>query len=146
MGLRRRAPGSPAAEAAPERAQRRGARALWQNGALCRRAIASSGRAKTISRSSAPWSAANLLFAESGITGVGNDDVTPLAELREAHEAGLLWVARDAAGAPIGFRALAPHELGPGLAAVVADETARGLDPAQRVAMRCALADEPEPR
>jgi GNAT superfamily N-acetyltransferase len=45
-----------------------------------------------------------------------------------------------------GFQVLAPHELGPGLAAVVRDETARGLDPRQRVAMRRELATEPEPR
>ena len=44
-----------------------------------------------------------------------------------------------------GFRALAPHELGPGLAAVVRDEAARGLDPAQRVAMRRDLAVERQP-
>lgn len=40
----------------------------------------------------------------------------------------------------LGFRTLAPQELGPGLAALVRDETARGLDPAQRVAMRLDLA------
>ena len=45
-----------------------------------------------------------------------------------------------------GFRVLAPHEIGPGLAAVVRDETARGLDPRQRVAMRRELATEPKPR
>jgi GNAT superfamily N-acetyltransferase len=45
--------------------------------------------------------------------------------------------------ASAGFRALAPGELSPGLAAVVRDETARGLDPAQRVVMRRELAAEP---
>ena len=44
-----------------------------------------------------------------------------------------------------GFRELAPHELGPGLAAVVSDEAARGLDPAQRVAMRRDLAVRRQP-
>jgi GNAT superfamily N-acetyltransferase len=45
----------------------------------------------------------------------------------------------------VGFRVLAPHELGPGLAEVVREETARGLDPAQRVAMRRDLAGERSP-
>jgi protein-L-isoaspartate(D-aspartate) O-methyltransferase len=40
----------------------------------------------------------------------------------------------------MGFRALAPNEIGPGLEAIVRDETARGLDPARRVAMRYDLA------
>ena len=47
------------------------------------------------------------------------------------------WNAPFYAGA--GFRALAPHEIGPGLAEVVRDETARGLDPARRVVMRLDL-------
>jgi GNAT superfamily N-acetyltransferase len=38
--------------------------------------------------------------------------------------------------ASAGFRGLEPHEIGPELAALVRDETARGLDPAQRVVMR----------
>jgi GNAT superfamily N-acetyltransferase len=42
--------------------------------------------------------------------------------------------------ARLGFREVDPRTLGPGLAAVVADETARGLDPARRVAMRRELA------
>lgn len=46
--------------------------------------------------------------------------------------------------ARVGFRTLVPGELGPGLAAVVRDEVARGLDPAQRVVMRRELAAEPE--
>jgi GNAT superfamily N-acetyltransferase len=40
----------------------------------------------------------------------------------------------------LGFRALAPDEVPPGLAAVVAEETARGLDPAARVCMRREIA------
>lgn len=44
-----------------------------------------------------------------------------------------------------GFRALAPHELGPELAALVREEAARGLDPARRVAMRRDLAGERPP-
>lgn len=48
--------------------------------------------------------------------------------------------------ASAGFRRLAPDELGPELAAIVRDETARGLDPAERVVMRCALAGAGEPR
>ena len=36
----------------------------------------------------------------------------------------------------LGFRPLKPGELTPGLAAIVRDEVARGLDPAKRVAMR----------
>lgn len=40
----------------------------------------------------------------------------------------------------LGFRDLAPDELGPGLAAVVSEEAAHGLDPATRVAMRKDLA------
>jgi ribosomal protein S18 acetylase RimI-like enzyme len=39
----------------------------------------------------------------------------------------------------LGFRALAPAELTPGLAAILADEQRRGLDPRRRVAMRCDL-------
>jgi GNAT superfamily N-acetyltransferase len=155
--------------------------------------------------------AANALFAGRGLAGVSADDATSLEELAHAHAAGRLWVARDAAGEPIGFalveiidgeahleeidvdpahgrrgagrallaavsewargaghravtlttfrdipwnapfyeragfRALAPHELGPGLAARVREETARGLDPAQRVAMRLDLAGERPP-
>jgi predicted N-acetyltransferase YhbS len=45
-----------------------------------------------------------------------------------------------------GFRALAPGELGPGLAGRERDEAARGLDPAQRVAMRYDLAIALPPR
>ena len=156
--------------------------------------------------------AANRLFVERGVTGVTTEDVTSLAELLEAHEAGLLWVARRAGGEPIGFallcfadgqphveeidvdpaygrrgigrallqttlswarvaghravtlttfrdipwnapfyasagfRSVAAHEIGPELAAIVRDETARGLDPSQRVTMRHDLAVLPEPR
>jgi GNAT superfamily N-acetyltransferase/ketosteroid isomerase-like protein len=39
----------------------------------------------------------------------------------------------------MGFRALAPDEIGPGLAATMREEAARGLDPATRVAMRLEL-------
>lgn len=136
---------------------------------------------------------------------------TPLEDFRSAQESGLLWVARDPAGTPVGFalvewldgephldeidvhpahgrrglgralvaavldwareagqrgitlttfrdvpwnapfyaslgfRELAPPELGPGLAAALRDEAARGLDPARRVAMRCALRAPGEP-
>jgi len=42
--------------------------------------------------------------------------------------------------ARMGFRPLAAGEIGPELAALVRDETARGLDPAQRVVMRRTLA------
>lgn len=38
--------------------------------------------------------------------------------------------------AHLGFRALAPDELGAGLAAVISEEAAHGLDPSTRVAMR----------
>jgi GNAT superfamily N-acetyltransferase len=41
----------------------------------------------------------------------------------------------------VGFRVLTPSELTPGLAAILADEARRGLDPAKRVAMRRDLAD-----
>ena len=156
--------------------------------------------------------AANRLFVARGVAGVRSQDVTSLAELAEAREAGLLWVARRAGGEPIGFallcfadgqphveeidvdpaygrrgvgralletalawaraashRALtlttfrdipwnapfyasagfrnaAPHEIGPELAAIVQDETARGLDPRQRVVMRHDLAVPAKPR
>lgn len=156
--------------------------------------------------------AANQLFVERGVRGVTGADVTSLAELAEGLAAGLLWVARDGAGEPIGFalvcladglphleeldvdpafgrrgigrallqtvlawaseaghravtlttfrtlpwnepfyssagfRRLEPREVGPELAAIIRDETARGLDPAERVAMRCTLAGAPEPR
>jgi GNAT superfamily N-acetyltransferase len=156
--------------------------------------------------------AANRLFVERGVRGVASGDVTSLAELAEGLAAGLLWVARDGAGEPIGFalvclvdgvphleqldvdpafgrrgigrallravlawaseaghravtlttfrtlpwnepfyasagfRRLGPHEVGPELAAIIRDEAARGLDPAERVAMRCALAGTREPR
>jgi GNAT superfamily N-acetyltransferase len=155
--------------------------------------------------------AANRLFEERGVAGVGADDVTSLAELAEARAAGLLWVARSEGGEAVGFallclvdgqphveeidvdpaygrrgigralletalawargaghravtlttfrdipwnapfyesagfRPIGAHELGPGLAAIVHEEAARGLDPAQRVAMRRELADEPLP-
>jgi len=154
--------------------------------------------------------AANALFEGRGIAGVVANDVTSLEELTHAHVAGLLWVARDRTGEPIGFalldivdghvhleeidvhpahgrrgvgralldtvvgwaqraghravtlttfrdipwnapfyqragfRALAPGELGPGLAALVRDEAARGLDPTQRVVMRRDLAAGPQ--
>lgn len=39
-----------------------------------------------------------------------------------------------------GFRAMAEHELSPALRALVADEIARGLDPATRVTMVCRFA------
>lgn len=42
--------------------------------------------------------------------------------------------------ASCGFRVLAPGEPTPGLAAILADEARRGLDPAKRCAMRCELA------
>ncbi len=56
------------------------------------------------------------------------------------HEAVTLTTFRDVPwNAPFyrraGFRGLAPHELGPALRALVADEAARGLDPATRVIM-----------
>jgi GNAT superfamily N-acetyltransferase len=41
--------------------------------------------------------------------------------------------------ARLGFRVLAPAELSPALQSVVADEAARGLDPATRVVMCCSL-------
>jgi GNAT superfamily N-acetyltransferase len=44
--------------------------------------------------------------------------------------------------ASAGFREVAPDELREGLAAVVRDEAARGLDPAQRVTMRLDLASD----
>ena len=156
--------------------------------------------------------AANELFLGRGLAGVKQEDATSLEELTQAHAQGLLWVAREPGGEPIGFalldvvdgaihleeidvhpahgrcgvgralleavcewagraghravtlttfrgipwnepfyasagfRALAPHEFGPGLAAVVRDETARGLDPAQRVTMRRDLASTPASR
>jgi GNAT superfamily N-acetyltransferase len=155
--------------------------------------------------------AANELFLGRGLAGVKQEDVTSLEELIRAHADGLLWVAREPGGEPIGFalldvvdgaihleeldvhpahgrrgvgrallealcawaeraghgavtlttfreipwneafyasagfRPLAPHELGPGLAGVVRDEAARGLDPAQRVTMRRDLASTPAP-
>ena len=45
--------------------------------------------------------------------------------------------------ARMGFRALAPHEIGPGLVEVVREEAARGLDPATRVTMRRELDEAP---
>lgn len=36
----------------------------------------------------------------------------------------------------LGFREMTPEEITPGLAAVLADEAAHGLDPAERVCMR----------
>jgi len=155
--------------------------------------------------------AANRLFVERGVAGVGADDVTSLAELAEARAAGLLWVARSEGGEPVGFallclvdgqphveeidvdpafgrrgigralletalvwargaghravtlttfrdipwnapfyesagfRLLTPREVGPGLAAIVHEEAARGLDPGERVVMRRELAVEPKP-
>lgn len=145
-----------------------------------------------------------MLFAETAHADVVAHDVTGLDELEHALGAGLLWVARDAAGAPVGFalvelldephleeidvdpahgrrglgrallavvlawargaghagitlttfrdvawnapfyarlgfRALGPGEIRPGLAATMREETARGLDPARRVAMRLDL-------
>ena len=44
-----------------------------------------------------------------------------------------------------GFRLLTPREVGPGLAAIVHEEAARGLDPGERVVMRRELAVEPKP-
>ena len=156
--------------------------------------------------------AANQLFVERGVAGVGPDDVSSPEELARAHAAGLLWVVRDARGEPIGFaqlelvdgqvhldeidvhpshgrrgvgralldalldwaeragyrtvtlttfrdlpwnapfyerlgfRVLAPDQLGPGLAAVMREEAARGLDPSRRVAMRRELAGAQERR
>jgi GNAT superfamily N-acetyltransferase len=150
--------------------------------------------------------AANALFAGRAVAGVVADDVTAMDELRHAHAAGLLWVARAPGGKPVGFalcelvdgavhleemdvdpghgqrgvgrallgavmawaeraghpavtlttfrdipwnapfyaragfRALSADELGPGLAALVREEAARGLDPSQRVVMRRELA------
>ena len=156
--------------------------------------------------------AAVRLFEGRGVAGVVADDVTSLAELAEARDEGLLWVARNERGEPVGFallclvdgqphveeidvdpafgrrgigralletalawargaghravtlttflevpwnarfyervgfRVVASHEIGPGLAAIVRDETARGFDPGERVVMRRDLAGEPEPR
>jgi len=156
--------------------------------------------------------AAVRLFEGRGVAGVVADDVTSLAELAEARDEGLLWVARDEGGEPVGFallclvdgqphveeidvdpafgrrgigralletalawargaghravtlttfrdipwnapfyesagfRPLGAQEAGPGLAAIVRNETARGLDPEQRLVMRRGLADEPKPR
>jgi GNAT superfamily N-acetyltransferase len=166
-------------------------------------------RADDLAKLPAIERAANTLFAGRGLAGVDAGDATSPEELRHAHAAGLLWVARAPGGEPVGFallelvdgvphleeidvhpehgrrgvgralldavlawargaghravtlttfreipwnepfyaragfRALASEELGPGLAAVMRDEAARGLDPAQRVAMRRELAAEP---
>lgn len=45
--------------------------------------------------------------------------------------------------ASLGFRVVEPHELTPSLEAVVADETARGLEPSRRVVMRKELPSAP---
>lgn len=150
-----------------------------------------------------------MLFAATTHADVVAHDVTGLDELERALAAGLLWVARDAAGEPVGFalvelldgephleeidvdpahgrrglgralldavlawarsgghrgvtlttfrdvawnapwyaragfRELAPGEIGPGLATTMRGETARGLDPARRVAMRRELNERP---
>jgi GNAT superfamily N-acetyltransferase len=80
----------------------------------------------------------------SGRRGLGRALVEAvLAWARAAgHDAVTLTTFREVAwNAPfyarLGFRPVAEDALGPGLAAVVADETARGLDPARRVVMRC---------
>ena len=69
---------------------------------------------------------------------------------RAGHPAVTLTTFRDIPwNAPFyaraGFRVLASAELGPGLAALVRDEAARGLDPSERVVMRRDLAG-PAPR
>lgn len=43
----------------------------------------------------------------------------------------------------MGFRTLAPHEIGAGLAEVMREEAARGLEPATRIAMRRDLDEAP---
>lgn len=47
---------------------------------------------------------------------------------------GLAW--NEPFYARMGFRTLDPSEIGPGLGALIRDETARGLDPTKRVVMR----------
>jgi GNAT superfamily N-acetyltransferase len=64
---------------------------------------------------------------------------------RAGHPAVTLTTFRDVPwNAPFyasaGFRALAEEEIGPELAALVREETARGLDPSERVVMRRELA------
>jgi GNAT superfamily N-acetyltransferase len=85
-----------------------------------------------------------------GQRGVGRallDAVIAWAE-RAGHPAVTLTTFRDIPwNAPFyeraGFRALRAGELGPGLAALVGEETARGLDPSQRVVMRRDLDSAP---
>jgi GNAT superfamily N-acetyltransferase len=82
-----------------------------------------------------------------GRRGIGRallDAVIGWAE-RAGHPAVTLTTFRDIPwNAPFyaraGFREVAAGELGPGLAALVRDEAARGLDPSQRVVMRLDLA------
>jgi GNAT superfamily N-acetyltransferase len=75
---------------------------------------------------------------------------TALAWARGAgHRAVTLTTFRDIPwNAPFyesaGFQPIGAHELGPGLAEIVHEEATRGLDPAQRVAMRRELAVEPK--
>lgn len=47
--------------------------------------------------------AAAALFSEEDLPGELRRDTTPVAEFEEAARAGRLWVALDAAGAPVGF-------------------------------------------
>jgi GNAT superfamily N-acetyltransferase len=82
-----------------------------------------------------------------GQRGVGRallDAVVAWAK-RAGHPALTLTTFRDIPwNAPFyaraGFRVLPPGEVGPGLAALVREEAARGLDPAERVVMRLDLA------
>ena len=48
--------------------------------------------------------------------------------------------------ARLGFDVIAPHVLSPALASIVADETARGLDPARRVVMQYRAVNQPPQR
>lgn len=47
--------------------------------------------------------AAALLFADVGLAGVTDGDVTSVDAFRACHGEGLLWVAADAADRPVGF-------------------------------------------
>jgi ribosomal protein S18 acetylase RimI-like enzyme len=83
------------------------------------------------------------VLPEHGRRGIGQaliDDVQREAEARGLTALTLTTDAHVEWNRPwyekLGFRALAPGELGPGLASAVADEVRRGFDLSRRVAMR----------
>jgi hypothetical protein len=151
-GRRRRAAGVERdARALPEGWGWRSRRARARGVGQAQRDAASGSRARDGDRGfaqvdlvgGAPHWKSSTSRAPSAGAASGGDYSVRAWRARGACRAHAHHLPRSALNAPFyarcGFRVLAPEDRSPALRAVVDEETARGLDPKQRVVMRCAL-------